>query len=338
MKITMKEIARRAGVSPSTISLAFRNSSRIPVETKHKILRIASELNYVYPRKINRKVHGIISLIIEQLPIPAISDSFCGEIIQGMEAAVREYGYHLSLYTMHIENGNAIVPPTIKEGTVDGILILGGGDISDDFIRELLKTGLPTVLVDNYVIGERVDCVIPDNITGAAIATEYLIKLGHRRIGIIKGPKKYKTLTDRFLGYIEALEAHNIEIDPQLIPEKISHGPAKGYLETKYLLQLPNPPTAIFAISDKTAMGALQAIREANLRVPEDISLIGFDDIVEAAHLNPPLTTVRVPKKEMGEIAVVKLLSAINRENYNPSKTVLYTELVERESCQSLVD
>jgi len=176
MKVTMKEIARQAGVSPSTVSLAFQNSSQIPVEAKHKILKIASELNYVYPRKVGRKVHGVISLIIEQLPIPAISDSFCGEIIQGMEVAVREYGYHLSLHT-------------------------------------------------------------------------------------------------------------------------------------------------------------LQAIREANLRVPEDISLIGFDDIVEAVYLNPPLTTVRVPKKEMGEIAVIKLLSAINRENYYPSKTVLYTELVERDSC-----
>jgi LacI family transcriptional regulator len=179
-----------------------------------------------------------------------------------------------------------------------------------------------------------VPCVLGDNEAGAYLATRHLIELGHRRIALLEGPRKYKTLTERLEGYLRALDEAGLAADPALMIKPMHAGPRKGYREIEALLALPREqwPTAIFAISDKTALGALDALKDAGLRVPDEMALVGFDDIAESAHLVPPLTTVRLPMHAMGAMAVERLVELMEKADTIPTKTILYTELVVRES------
>lgn len=221
----------------------------------------------------------------------------------------------------------------VSEQQVGGLVVVGGGDISDLYIRGLAETGLPLVLIDNYVNGLAVPCVLGDNVTGGYLATRHLIDLGHRRIALLEGPRKYKTLTERCEGYLRAMEEADLPVDPALRVKPLHMGPRKGYHEAESLLMLPQAqrPTAIFAISDKAALGALAALSDAGLRVPDDVSLVGFDAVSDSEQARPSLTTVRLPAREMGETAVQKLVDLAEGAT-TPSKTVLYTELIQRQS------
>jgi len=218
--------------------------------------------------------------------------------------------------------------------------VVGGGDISDSYIRAVAATGLPLVLVDNYVDGLAVPCVLGDNVTGGYLATRHLIERGHTRIALLEGPRKYKTLMERREGYLRALDEANLPIDPGLMVKPLHIGPRKGYHETRGLLALlpRQRPTAIFAISDKAALGALAAVKDAGLQTPDDIALVGFDDLSDSEQVTPSLTTVRLPAHAMGETAVDRLVNLMEGSDARPSKIVLYTELVVRQSSVATSD
>lgn len=205
------------------------------------------------------------------------------------------------------------LPAMVSEQQVSGLVVVGGGDISDSYIRLLASTGLPVVLADNVVDGLAVPCVLADNATGAYLATRHLLDQGHRRIALLEGPTKYKTLAERKQGFLRALDQSGLTPDPRLLVKPIHASPRKGYFEAQALLAIPadERPTAIFAISDKTALGALDALKDVGVHVPEEMALAGFDDISDSAHVVPALTTVRVPMQDMGEVAVQQLVSRI---------------------------
>ena len=180
------------------------------------------------------------------------------------------------------------------------------------------------------------NCILPDNEMGGYMATQFLIAKGHQRTAIIMGPAKYKPLTDRAQGYVRAMLEADMGLVPELMQPSLSQGmPDKGYREMQALLGLKDHPTAVFCVSDRTAFGALRAIKEAGLSVPEDVAVVGFDNTRESEHASPSLTTVHVPKKEMGQIALDRLDYLVkNRQTQaSPLKLLMPTRLVVRSSA-----
>lgn len=326
--MTLKRIAQDAGVSLAAVSLAVNGRPGVSDQTRQRVQAAARRLGYA-PRRAQPVRTHLLGLVVEQLPLPVSQDIFYAEIIAGMLSAAQAGGHGLLLHVLEETEDVTAAVRVLRERT-GGLLLLGGGDISDDCVRQLAASGVAFVLVDNYVVGERLDCVLPDNFTAGQMATTHLLELGHRRIALLEGPRKYKTLTDRLEGYVAALTEAGIAIDPALMVKAIGGTPRKGYLEMHQLLERGDPPTAIVAISDKTAFGAMEAIRESGRRIPRDISVVGIDDVLESGHTVPPLTTVRLPKREFGQAAIEKLLRRIADPGALPSKTVLYTELVIR--------
>ena len=324
---TVKDVADQAGVSLATVSLVLNGKVGVGPDTRQRVQEAIYRLGYQ-----RRGQRPVIGLLIERLSVPAYSDPLVSLMIHGAELEASRRGYHILLAS--IERGSTQLPAMVTEQQVGGLVVVGGGDISDAYIRTLADTALPLVLVDNYVNGLTVPCVLGDNVTGAYLVTRHLIELGHERIALLEGPRKYKTLTDRREGYLRAIDEAGLPIDPALLVKPLHLSSRKGYHEAQALLALPSGqrPTAIFAISDKTALGALDALKDAGLRVPEDMALVGFDDVSDSGHVTPGLTTVRLPAHAMGETAVQRLVDLMEGAGPTPSKIVLYTELVLRQS------
>jgi LacI family transcriptional regulator len=328
-RATARDVAEAAGVSLATVSLVLNSKGGVSGETRQRVLAVIERLGY--QRRGQRLVLG---LLIERLPVPAFGDPFVGSMVQGVELEANRRGYHVLLAS--VEPGTAQVPAMVAEQQVSGLVVLGGGDISDSYIRSLVSSGLPVVLADNTVDDLAIPCVLADNVTGAYLATRHLLDLGHERIALLEGPRKYKTLSERKEGFLRALDHADCAPDPRLLVKPLHASPRKGYHETQALLALPREqwPTAIFAISDKTALGALDALKDAGIRVPDDMALAGFDDIGDSAHVTPALTTVRVPMQLMGEVATKQVIALIEGADAPPAKTVLYTELILRQSSE----
>ena len=329
---TITDVAREAQVSTTAVSLYLHNKPGLSQATRERIARAVDKLDYVPRGQRKGNASDLIGLLVENLPLPLFSDIFYAEMVQGLESQARQLGYHTVLTVVDPQHNDG-VPPLVAERQVAGLVAVGGGDITDEFIASIADTRVPLVLVDNYLLDGVADCVLPDNEMGAYSATRHLIERGHRRIAIIMGPAKYKPLIDRQQGYLRAMMEAGLGPDPELMQPSLSKGvPNKGYREMYALLARQQRPTAVFCVSDRTAFGALTAIKEVGLRVPEDVALVGFDDVRESEHTNPPLTTVHVPKREMGIVAAQRLADLINRPQAGvpPFKLVLPTYLVIR--------
>ena len=327
MGITIKDIAERAKVAPSTVSRALNSRGRMSKATRERICQIARELDY-YPN-INAKglatnKTGNIGIVINKRHRPFLS-SFYGMIIMGVEEEAENQGYHLIFSTT---DGGPSLPRCVKERRIDG-LILMGCDICKDLILSLKDT--PLVLVDNHL--EGVNSIAIDNIGGAYKAVEYLITLGYRKIGFIAERFSDLSFWERFAGYKLALEDHGIEYGADLVAEGLTR-PDHGYVAMKKLLEREAPP-AVFAANDSTAVGAIKAIKEEGLKVPDDIAVVGFDDGVVAPHTDPPLTTVRVFRKRMATTAAKRLIELIENPDQPAIGLKLPTKLVIRQSCAS---
>lgn len=333
-KVTIRDVAAEAEVSIASVSLYLNHKPGLSDATRKRIGEAVRRLGYS-PRRGNSQASGatFIGLLVEKLPLSAFSDMFYGDVIQGMEHRARELGYHIALAT--VEPGSEL-PRLIAERNIAGMIMLGGGDINEDLISRVLEEELPVILVDNHLPNIPIDCVLADNFMGAYKATQYLIRSGYQRIAFIQGPEKYRSLVERFQGYCCASIEAGISLNPALIQPSLSRGiPNKGYREMKALLERGESFDVVFCVSDRTALGALQALGETGLRIPEDVALLGFDDIAQSSHTSPPLTTVNVPKWAMGDIAIRRLHDIVNgRIPEAPVKTVLHTSLVERDSTR----
>src|SRR4051794_1281781 len=310
-KITLHDIAAAAGVSTASASLALNDRAGVSTETRLRVREIARELGYLrFGRRAETTQPPTINVVIERLPVAPMSDPFNKPILLGIESAARRHGYRISMEFVTPEDHPD--QASWRKGGAEGLLILGGGDLKPQWIQEAIDAGIPLVMVDNVIPGLDLPSVVPDNLSGAYTATKHLLELGHRRIGFIRGPSKYWTLSERLAGYLLALEQADVWPDPALIPPRVSHSEEKGHGEMHQLLDLPDRPTAVMAVSDKTAVGAYRAIQERGLRIPGDISLVGFDDIEIGRSLTPPLTTVHVPGEEMGRVSFERLQHLID--------------------------
>lgn len=336
-KPTITDVAKLAGVSPSAVSMYLNKRPGISAGTLIRIADAIDELGYV-PRtsESKSKSKGFIGLLVEKLPTALAGDLFYADVASGIQKEAEGLGYSIAVSV--INEPTESLPRLVDEDSVVGLLAIGGGDITDALLQRIVNSDMPVVAVDNQSNLQALNSVIVDNYRGAWLATRHLIELGHRRIAIIRGPQKYKSLTERFHGYLNALADAGMEIDQNLIQEPLSSGsPNKGHREMKALLAMDKPPTAVFAISDRTALGAISAINEAGLKVPDDISIAGFDDMPPYAYPAPELTSVTSDRLAMGHIAMQRLHQIIRNPALAPIHIVMPSQLVIRESTRSLL-
>jgi LacI family transcriptional regulator len=330
---TIVDVARAAGVSVSTVSRVLNNKPDVAAPTREKVLATMQRLGYVANPSARRLAGGRTGII--GLIVPDIATAYTVEIVRGVGEEVNKAGYDLVLYTVVGQHEGAERERAwlsiLSRGLVDGLVLVLPRSMTDELIA-LSGRGFPIVLIDHRGVDTDLPSVCATNVEGALEATRYLLSLGHRRIGFITGTLQYRAGSDRLAGYRLALAQAGISFDPALVFEG-DFSRQKGYEGAMALMRLPDPPTAIFASNDVSAFGALDALRELGLRVPEDVSLVGFDDIPAAAEIRPPLTTVRQPLVDMGRSGAQLILALLNGQTEVPRRIELPTHLIVRSSC-----
>jgi DNA-binding LacI/PurR family transcriptional regulator len=321
-EITIHDVARLASVSPSTVSnlLNGRHDRMRPV-TKVRIEQAIDRLGYT-PNRLARQLKSGYAPIIG-LIVPSVANPFWGGMARAVEETALAHGFRVLLGNSERDLDRELA--YAEEMWAQGIhgIIFGSSPLSLAHLLGLVKRGLRIVAFDRQTQrGDEldIDSVAMDNVRGAQLAMEHLIGLGHRRIGFISGPIRTVSRVDRLDGYRTALAEAGIQFDRQLVwegSESSSYGDIEGaQLGRKGahdILSLPNPPTALFTINDMYALGAYAGVRDLGLRVPDLVSVVGFDDIVLADIIDPPLTTVRQPLQDMTRLAVERLIAYLER-------------------------
>ncbi len=328
---TIIDVARVAGVSYSTVSRVVNNYKHVKPETREKVLTAMMRLGYVVNQQA-RSLRGGRSQMVGLL-VPDVGNSYIGAIIRGIDAELAANQYDLMLYTTHRQKTKeSTYVATITRGLADGLLLLLPTNV-EAYMASLQQQQFPHVLIDYQAVDNKFTSTVQStNFDGAYEATCYLIELGHRRIAYIVGLKEMECSLDRLAGYRAALKEHAIEYDPALVHAGDFFRP-QGYEAARQFLALDHPPTAIFAANDLSAFGVMEAVRDCELSVPDDISVIGFDDIQEAQQVHPSLTTVRQPLEEMGRLAAQILLARLDDPDLPGERVELPTELIIRDSC-----
>lgn len=329
--LSMKTIARRVGLSPATVSRVFHSPHLVSPKTMEKVMNAVRESGYIYnaaAKDFSSKKSTVIGVLVPT------ADSLFGKTLCAIQNVTMGVGYStiqgVTSYDLDIEQK---ILRQFMERRVAGIIMTGLVTGQEKLIESLANSGVPIVIVWEKLIDPRFNYVGFDNKKGGKTATEYLLSLGHHRIGMIVGPySKVSRAKKRLDGYLEALQENNIEPDENLILERqprfIEGAEAMGRF-----LSLENPPTAVFAASDVLAIGAMHAIQQAGLQVPNDISIIGFDDADFAEYLNPPLTTIRVDAHALGILAAETIVGLAKGEISDPRHYTLGTDLIVRKSC-----
>lgn len=335
-KLTIKEIAELAGVSKATVSRVINGKPGVNPETRKKVEQVIRTHSYapnLVARGLSLRRTGNIGLIVAHSAKRLSSHLFFLEFLQGVSRYLTEKGFRLTLTTADSEEDyESSCLNMAQGGFVDGAIILGIRK-NDRRLKYFLKTGVPFVTVGRPIGYPKADYVDSDNQGGAEMATEYLLRLGHKEILFINGPRDHVASIARERGYREAFNAHGVAIkDQYIVHEDFSF--ESGYGTVRTVLAQGRKLSAVFAASDLTAMGAATALKEAGFRVGKDVSVIGFDDIPYASLFDPPLTTVHQPIREMGEEAGRLLLLRLRGEVQGPLNKTFRTQLIIRESTR----
>lgn len=330
-KVTILDVAREAGVSYQTVSRVINNKYDVADETRERVRQIIQTLGYrpnAAARSLPSSRTHVLGLITADF-----SDYFFTQVIAGAEQEARRQGYFLMLGST--ERNPSDEPEYLKlltEQRVEGILFARPStDLypTDSPIRSLIDGEIPVVAIACYLPGEHTRLVDVDNLDGGEQAVQCQVEAGHRMIGMITGPQGWRSVRDRATGYRNVLDRCGIPYDPALVTAG-DWSYESGYQGMKMLLERNRPLTAVFAHNDQMAMGAMYALREAGLNIPQDISVVGYDDIPAAAYYYPPLTTVRQPMLQVGEVAVRQLIELISKSVTEKRQILLKPELVRR--------
>jgi LacI family transcriptional regulator len=331
--ITIIDVANEADVSYATVSRVINNKGSINPATREKVLRAMAKLGYVANLQARSLAGGrsnVIGLLVYDL-----NTSYIGEIMRGIDDELANANYDVMLYTTHRrKTKESAYVATLTRGLADGLLLVLPHEPAG-YIETLRRRNFPYILIDHRGNGQDGPAVGATNWQGAYEATSYLLELGHHSIGFITGRMDEGCAQDRLAGYKSALKAWGLPIDPDLIYEGNFLQPS-GYAGAAALLALAERPTAIFASNDISAFGVMEAVRSLGLNIPNDISVVGFDDIPQATGVHPPLTTVRQPLEEMGRTATKMLLKCLEDPQNPVERVQLPTQLIIRESCQPL--
>jgi LacI family transcriptional regulator len=328
--VTIREIADLAGVSVATVSRVMNGRDDVSPETRELVQKIVRERGYTANRSARGLSAGRTGLI--GATVPLVHPAYFSFILSGAAEALYERDMRLVLCpTQHEHDREVSLLERMMHGTTDGGLLILPQESADE-LEHLLEHGYRFVVVDPRLpLDERVPSVSAAHASGADQAMSHLIGLGHRRIAAITGPRGWVATEDRRRGYHAALAAQGILPEPALeVEADFEIGPGRD--AAGHLLDLHDPPTAIFAFNDNLAIGALQAARDRGLRVPGDLSVVGFDDVEPATIVTPMLTTVRQPLAEMGRTAVSLLMRLLERQRFETLRVELATRLVVRES------
>lgn len=311
MPLSIKDIARIAGVSHSTVSRALRGSPLIPQATRERIQRVAAEHGYavsaIARSLVTQKTHAV------GVVVTSVADPFNGEVVDGLEETANRAGYSVVLATSQADPEREMsIVRTLRERRVDGIIVASSrvGALYSDAFRNL---AIPIVLLNNQQAGGFGCSISIDNVEGAGCATEHLVQLGHRRIAYVGDRFGMQSDVERCRGYRNALKRHGIEGWRDLVVRGDGK-PGGGRAAFAALLAADQPPTAVVCYNDMTALGILEEAAAQRLSVPRDLSVCGFDDVFFTPFLQPPLTTVRQPKRELGGRAMEMLLALLSGE------------------------
>lgn len=331
MSVSIKDIARAAGVSHSTVSRALADSPLIGKERKELVRRLAREMGYSPDASARSLVRGHTHTV--GVVVTTIADPFSAEVLDGIEGEAYGNGYSIVLATSHDEFEREIAAvETLRSKRVDAVIVISSrvGALHRD---RLDAAGVPVILLNTHsrTPGKQTFSVRVDDVHGARLATEHLLSLGHRRIAHIGGPIGHSPTADRQAGYGAALSAAGVAVDPALVVA------GAGRLESgeqalHALRALADPPTAVFCYNDMTAIGLLAASRRDGIRVPHDLAVVGFDDIPFASYMAPALTTVAQPKFEMGQRAIRMALALMSGGAEGMEDVLLTGRLVIRET------
>jgi LacI family transcriptional regulator len=338
MSPTIKDVAKKAQVSTATVSLVIHNHMRISKPTRKKVLRAIKELNYS-PSRIAR---GLVLRLTHNIGFIVTDDHFLKtepfytHVFLGTEFEAREHDYYILLNTIpsRFRDENCL-PRFVKENNVDGIII--AGKVPPEIIACLEQYKLPLLFIDYLPPEGNYSAVLIDNINGGMQATSHLISQGHRNIGFIGGDIDHPSIRDRFHGYIKALEKNQIIFNDQLtVLTDASMSREVGYTTAKDLLERDLNITAVFASNDAMALGAMQYFKQTGIRIPNDISIVGFDDVGVVASLDPPLTTISVPIIDLGVKAMQLMSTILKGEHKTELHHIVDVNLVIRESVKKL--
>ncbi len=326
---TIREVARRAGVSAATVSRVINANPRVSEDTREKVYSAIRRLGYV-PNAMARglplgKTHTI------GLIVPEIADGFFSQLIRGADEAAVKSGFHLLVSTFHSHrNDEEVSFRLMSEGRVDG-LVLMDPTLSEDFLTESHRSRFPIVVLCKKVKYTNCRYIVIDDVKGAYQAVVHLIRHGYKRIATIRGPEDNYDASQRLTGYKTALKDYNIPLkDEYIVDGNFRWEGGESAMHT--LLDLSDPPDAVFAANDSMAIGAMEVVKKRGLSVPQDVAIIGFDDIELARLVTPPLTTVHLPVYELGAMAINMLIGMLKKEDLSLRNT-LNTGLVVRKSC-----
>lgn len=329
---TIRDVARLANVSVATVSNALNSADRVSPELLTRVRAAVEKLSYAPhagARSLRKRSSGLLGLVVGDITNPFFSDLF-----EAVEDAAAAAGYLVLLCNSseRSEREEAHLK-MLRTQRIDGLILAPTGTASMNRASLLAQLEVPVVLVDRAMDGLGYDCVVLDNHRAAFEATDHLIACGHRRIALINGPDALRTATDRMQGYREALLSAGLRFDPTLVREAdFQEQPA--YDAALALLALPEPPTAIFATNTLMTIGAVRALADRGLACPEDISLVGIDDLPWADAVSPRLTAIAQPVRAMGEAALALLAGRIAGTRLGPgTMTVMAPRLVVRRSC-----
>ena len=335
-RTTSQDVADRAGVSRTTVSLVLNNVSGIQISdaTRQRVLQAAKELNYVpdaAAQALASRQSQIIGLILIRTPDQIASDVFLTQTLDGLIKSVHKEGMRLLIDIIEPERQEETYLQLMRAKRIDGI-ILSGPRYDDGALNTLLEHNFPTVL-----LGQLPDSwfysVDVDNRAAAYNAVAHLLNLGHRRVACItNAPLNYTAASDRLAGYRQAIEEKELQYNQALVRFG-EFDSESGYEQMNRLLESGAEFTAVFVASDLVAYGAIAAIREHGWRIPEDMALVGLDDLPVSRFINPPLTTIRLPAIELARQAVDMLFQLLQGEKPEQRQVILGTELVVRDSC-----
>jgi len=332
-------VAKRSGVSVATVSRVLNGSADVSAETRQRVTAVARKLDYTpnaAARALVKRRSQLIGVILfTGEEHPDLQHPFFLEVLVGLKRSLGTGGYDVLLFSGEQpgeENGPHAYARRARHHGVDGVVVLAVDDAEQPELQKLIAAGTPVVAVDLALAGNRASHVESDNLGGARLAVRHLHGLGHRRIATIVGLAHTKPAADRLLGYRAELQDLGLPQRPEY------EAPGDFYLESgeaamRRLLALGERPTAVFAASDMMAVGAIKAIEDAGLRCPEDVAVVGFDDIQLAELVSPALTTIRQDKRALGVAAARSLVHLIDDADAAPHVSVLPVELVVRQSC-----
>jgi LacI family repressor for deo operon, udp, cdd, tsx, nupC, and nupG len=331
MTVKMSDVARLANVAPATVSRVLSQPHLVSEETQRKVLKVIEELNYqphMIARQFRKKETKTILVVV-----PDIARPFFSQVLKGIQHTAIESGYRVILGDTenNIEREGEFVD-LLFQRQADGMILLTAR--MDKERIEQISRQFPTVLACEYFDGLDISTVSIDNISAARKITEHLINIGHTKIAHITGPMNVVLSRDRLKGYRQAMEIHDLSIDATFIQE------GDLSLECSYnqmikLLSLKSPPTAVFVYNDEMAIGAIKAIKDSGLKVPEDVAVVGIDNLEISSIVEPHITTIDQPKYEIGKKAMELLVQLINGIKLENKKFVFRDKLIIRESCGS---